>query len=776
MASARRRVDFRVLARTAIVAGFVGLGLLQAAVVSEALIRARLDDSMLPAPTRLYARPVVLTPGERIDRDRVRLQLERQGYQAVRRSRVGVGQYYLGRGTWVIGRRAFRLHSDLDPGGVTVVRLDSRDRIRTISDDAGNRLRFATLEPEELGRPAGGPREDRTPLALADVPEVVVDAVLSVEDQRFRRHHGMDVRRVAGAALANVRAGKVVQGGSTITQQLAKNLFLSPRRTATRKVRELAMAVTLEWRYSKDEILQAYLNQIYLGQDGGVAIHGVGRAAQFYFDKDVSQLSVSEGAMLAGLIRGPSLYSPFRRPQAGHDRRDLVLRLMYENEVITDSEYRNALEEPLGLRTRPEATRIGRHFADYVTETLSQQHGDEAIGSGLTVFTTLDMQLQRAAEDAVRSGLDRLEANAPYLRRDDKPLQAALVALNPHTGEILAMVGGRSYVSAPFNRAVNARRQPGSSFKPIVALTALAQRGPYTLATILDDEPLAVETAVGLWEPSNYDRRFRGSVTLREALERSLNVPFARLGMDVGPERIVETARALGLSGSLPAVLSLALGSAEVTPLGMTRAFGVFAADGYRANLQVTLGVMNSQGEIMSRLTPDGEYVFDAADTYLITSALRGAVERGTGRRVRSLGFRGPVAAKSGTTNGYRDAWFIGYTPELAVGVWVGFDDGKSTGLPGSRAALPIFTSFLKDAVGPRGGRDFPTPRDIEVVRVNRESGLRANYGCSGEPEVFVRGTAPEEGCSRFNRRESRRRLSRARENGWRDRGRRGGR
>jgi penicillin-binding protein 1B len=310
------------------------------------------------------------------------------------------------------------------------------------------------------------------------------------------------------------------------------------------------------------------------------------------------------------------------------------------------------------------------------------------------------------------------------------------------------MVGGRDYGSSQFNRAVNARRQPGSSFKPIVALAALSQRDGPTLATVLQDEPLSVETPAGLWEPTNYDGEFRGGVTMREALERSLNVPFARLGLDVGPERIVETGRKLGLESRLVPVPSLALGASEVTPLEMTRAFGVFAAGGYRSDVHTTLGVLDSEGEVLSRYELGGEQVYTAAETYLVTSALRGAVERGTGRSLRNWGFRSPVAAKSGTTNDFRDAWFIGYTPSLVVGVWVGFDDGRSTNLTGSRAALPIVALFLRGALGSNGAEEFSMPSGLEVVSVNRETGLRAGYRCRGEREVFLRGTAPRESCS----------------------------
>ncbi len=715
----------------------------------EAVVRARLGDSTFQTPTRIYASPIVLESGGEVDRGRVETQLERLGYRRARRSRITIGEYYLGSGTWVVGRRAFRLGNRLDPGGVVTIELGYRGRISSIRDEDGNRLRLVSLEPELIRSAFGSFQEDRVPVSLGQVPDHLVAAVLSIEDQRFFDHWGLHLKRIAGAAVANVRARRVVQGASTITQQLAKNLYLSARRSPIRKLREAAMALVLESRYSKEEILEAYLNEIYLGQDGALAIHGVGRAAQFYFGKDVSQLDISEAALLAGIIRGPSLYSPFRNPEAAKDRRDLVLELMLNRELITKSEHRRARRASLGLREKPRSVDVGRYFTDLVMEELGAKHGRDTRDRGLTVFTTLDMRLQGLAERAVRDELERLERYYPWLRREDSPLQAALVAMDPRSGEIVAMVGGRDYGQSQFNRAAKAYRQPGSSFKPIVALAALAERR-FTLASRLADEPLSVETHAGLWEPANYDGKFRGMVTVREALERSLNVPFARLGMAVGLDRIAATGHKLGIDNRLRQLPSLALGSSEVTPLELTRAYGVLAAEGFRSEVHTTLGVFDRAGELLDRADVAGEDVYTPEEVFLVTSALIGAVERGTGRGLSSFGYRGPVAAKSGTTNDFRDAWFIGFTPSLVVGVWVGFDDGRSVGLPGSRAALPIFGRFLVDAIGRYGEDDFSIPRGLEIAEVDRETGLLGGPGCRGEPEVFLRGTAPTESCSPY--------------------------
>ncbi len=723
-------------------AGFVVLALPLLFVGVEAGVRARIpSSSAIVRSTEVYGRPLTLVRGERADPAAVESHLRRLGYRRVTAGDVGIGEYYLGRRGWIVGRRPFRPVSALSGGGFLVARLDGWGRIARLEDGDGRRLTRGQLEPELLGR--FGDRADQSRLAvpLADLPEELVQAVLTVEDQRFFQHYGLDYRRIVAAALANLEAGQIVQGGSTLTQQLAKNLFLHPRRSFVRKVREAVMALALEARHTKEEILQAYLNEVYLGQDRGTAVHGVASASRYYFGKDVGSLTLAESALLAGMIKAPNAFSPYRNAEAARERR-------------------TASEEPLRLRERAPPIRSARYFVDWVVRGL---HGAEGVGA---LVTTLDLRLQRLAEESVRRGVERLERDFDWLREGEagEPLQAALVALDPRTGEILAMVGGRDYGRSQFNRAADGIRQPGSAFKPIVALSALSRdrsrraAPEFTLASVLQDEPLHHQMATGVWEPGNYDGQYRGDVTLREALERSLNVPFARLGIELGGDRIASTAMALGIERPLDAYPSLALGASEVTPLELTRAFGVLAAGGYRAPLTSVVVAADRAGQLRGDVAPapggDGAWVYDDAETYLVTSALRGAVERGTGRGIREWGFHGDVAAKSGTTNGFRDAWFVGYTARLAVGVWVGFDHGGSLEIPGAGAALPIFADFLEGAVGPDGRRGpwgsegFRPPTGLETVRVDPITGLRGGWGCWGEPELFLRGTAPEASCS----------------------------
>jgi penicillin-binding protein 1B len=727
----------------------------------EATVRAKLGPQSLgPNATRVYARPMTYLSGDRPDRTSVKEHLDRLGYRSAQGDEVGIGEYYLGRRGWVIGTRAFRGESRLEPAGFTIVRFDYSGRISRLEDHEGRRRSHLSLEPELLGRIARGSNQDRLPVNLEEIPNHLLQALLTVEDQRFFEHGGLDLRRIVAAFAANVKAGQVVQGGSTLTQQLAKNLFLSSKRTLTRKIREAAMALTLERRYSKKEILQAYLNNVYLGQDGSVGIHGVGRAAQHFFGTDVANLDLAESALLVALIRAPTAYSPLRNPDTARDRRDLVLRLMRDRGAISPDQFKKASTTPISVKRPVKPIQSARYFLDYLANGFAQSGRDRLEAGGHAVVSTLDSNLQRAAESAVKNGLARLERDFDWLAEGEngQPLQAALVAMDPRTGEILAMVGGRDYGTSQFNRATDARRQPGSAFKPVVALAALSRpRGnttfasqdetlpPFTLASILDDSPFQVETPVGRWQPANYDRSFSGQVTMRDALERSLNVPFARLGMAIGPERIVEVAQTMGIHSPLDPFPSLALGASEVSPLELTRAFGVLAAKGFRA-------VPKS---IYSEPTT-GQQVFEPAETFLVTSALRGVVDRGTGRGLRDRGFYGDVAAKSGTTNDFRDAWFVGYTNTLAVAVWVGFDRGKRLELPGAGVALPIFADFLEAAVGsdgrsgPWGSEGFYYPAGLDVVNVESSTGRRAGWGCSGEPELFLRGTAPRESCGEF--------------------------
>ena len=586
-----------------------------------------------------------------------------------------------------------------------------------------------------------GPVEERFPVKLRDVPDQLVQAILAVEDQRFYQHHGIDIRRIFGALVADVRAGGLAQGGSTLTQQLAKNLFLTTSRTPLRKIREAAMASVLEMRYSKAAILDAYLNEIYLGQDGARAIHGVGAASRFYFGKNVQRLTLAESALLAATINAPNHNAPNRHPDVARQRRDLVLQLMAEQHRITPAAADQASRVPVSTRVRPATTLDGRNFRDVEMEAL----GHRLPARGEAIYTTLDASLQRAAEHAVDRGLGRLR---------DSGAQAALVAIDPRTGEVLAMVGGRDYGASQFNRATAALRQPGSAFKPIVALTALERSGErqpaFTLASVVNDEPLRVETTSGPWEPTDYDGEFRGPVTVREAMEQSLNVPFARIGLAIGPQAIVATARRLGITSALDAVPSIALGSSGVTLMELVRAYGVLAAGGDLAPARLVLGRARYGDTLGVAATAAAARVIDPAVAYLVTSTLQGVIARGTGRALSAQGHEGAIAGKTGTSSNWRDAWFVAYSTSLVVGVWVGYDDGRSLHLTGAGAALPIVAQFLAEGTTDDDWAPFEMPSGVTEAQTAGGDG-ESRSDC-GSREVFLTGTEPAEtDCNPFD-------------------------
>ena len=544
-----------------------------------------------------------------------------------------------------------------------------------------------------------------------------------------------------GRALAvNASRGEITQGASTLTQQLVKNIALGPERTFSRKIREAVLALAVERRYSKAKILETYLNTVYLGQHRRMAIHGVGAAAQSYWGKDARNLSLAESALLAGMIRAPNRYSPVEHPERAQQRRDIVLHRMRELGIIDEGALNAALSERTQVRTRagaqPGLPSQAPYFLDYV-------RGATGVGPGKRsprVYTTLDPALQRAAEAALARGLDRLESAHRQLRRalPGERLQAALVALDPATGEIRALVGGRDYELSPFNRVTHARRQPGSAFKPFVFLAAL-RRGPsgeppaVTPASLVDDLPISLETPREVWEPRNFEDRFEGAITVRRALEQSSNAAAVRLAQAVGLDDVVRTARDVGFTSPMAPVPALALGSFEVTPLELAVAFATVANGGTPVRPHGFRRITGHGGVSPfsggSRLAPE--------EAYLLTHLLRGVIDRGTGAPARATGLGGAVAGKTGTTNDTRDAWFAGYSPRLVAVVWVGFDDGTRLGLSGARAALPIWADFMRAAAALEEPGEFSVPPAVTFRQVCHSPVL----------EAFLPLTEPEQPC-----------------------------
>ncbi len=716
---------------------------------------ARFNGRLFRVPSRVLSAPTILYPGLDWKRIELRDTLARLGYQESSATSLEAGRYHWTRDRIRIHLRPFEHPTRPEPEHEVELVLDGT-QIEEIRDVAsGSELGAVMLEPETVGAYYGPDREQRELVRLGEVPRSLIDAVLAVEDKRFDEHHGVDPVRILGAALANLRAGGIAQGGSTLTQQLVKNFFLTPRQTFSRKINEALMALIVEARYGKDEILECYLNEIYLGQRGSVEVHGVGEAARLYFGKPVRDLDLAESALLAALIQRPNGLSPYRAGEAAQARRNLVLDLMAEQGRIDKASHDAAVAEPLRLsKVTPEAS-DARYFLDTLRRQLPESYGYDALSSeGLRIYSTLDERLQRIAARSLRSGLEELEKRYPRLRvkEGQEPLQACIVVLRPQTGEVLALVGGRDYGSSQFNRCIQARRQAGSVFKPFVYVAALepqdGQPPAITLASFLDDEPLSIPTPSGPWEPENYDRRFHGIVPVRMALAESMNVATARLAQRVGVDRVADVAHRLGIESPLELVPSLALGVADVSPMEVARAYATLANGGIRPEIRTFEDIVDSDGHVLERRDIGFERVLDAGTAYLATELMEGVVDFGTGAAIRSAGLRGPIAGKTGTTNDSKDAWFAGFTPELTVVVWVGFDTPRSIGLTGAAAALPIWIRFLAGATGGEVRGAFLPPPEVIEVDVNPATGAVALAGCAeSRPEHFLLGTEPTQTC-----------------------------
>jgi penicillin-binding protein 1B len=708
-------------------------------------------------PSKIYAGTFLVYPGMDLQAVGFVDRLAQLGYQAVSGAVTRQGEYHIDRPG---GRFDVYLRDAPAPTGDhtgRAVRLElAGDTVARIEDLSTQEELYAVeLEPKLLGGLYRDVWEERRLVTLGEVPPLLLRAIIDVEDQRFYSHYGIDMAGVARALLVNLRSGETVQGGSTLTQQLMKNFFLSDERTLQRKIREAGMALIVERRFSKDQILENYINEIYLGQRGAQGIYGVWEASRFYFSKSPQDLSVAEIAMLAGLIKAPNRYSPFRDPERAKRRRDYALSLMLKQGDITSDQHAAAIAEP--LRTTPAAsqTQEAPYFVDYVRQELSQTYPPDVLTrEGLYIYTALDMHLQKLAEHSVQAGLAELERRYPQLRSDSPSgqLQACLIAIEPQTGAIKAMIGGRDYRSTQFNRCTQALRQPGSVFKPFVYLAAFEDAHdsgrPFSPTTRVEDEPFDWDYDKRVWSPANYRNHYLGMVTVRQALEASLNAATARIAYDVGLDRIIDMAHRMGIRSVLPPYPSVVLGAAEVTPFEVAQAFAVLANGGIGATPLSIKKVLDRSGIPIERNPVHVERVVAPETAYLVTHLMEGVLDSGTGRGVRARGFTRPAAGKTGTTNDYRDAWFVGFTPDLLAVVWVGFDEKRPLNLAGAEAALPIWTEFMKAATAGRPANPFVAPPGIVLERIDPLSGQVATPACPRTlEEAFYVGEEPTAPC-----------------------------
>ena len=700
-------------------------------------------------PLRLYSGPFLLKPDLLLVHSHLLERLQRLGYRRVTTTQLP--------GDYQLTDEALTVYLHPQPEGhvgatLVTLTLDQGRVTDVLSPLDGTPLFPIYLEPELLSGVRGASRQVREWIPLAQIPPQIIETVLTIEDRRFYSHFGIDPVAVGRAIWTNVTKGGVVQGGSTITQQLAKNLFYSPQRTMGRKFKEALAALVLEVKYTKQNILESYLNEIYLGQAGFVSIYGVREAAHRYFGKTLQELTVEEVAMIAGLIKGPNSYAPTKHPELAKQRRDVVLRRLRETGLLTEEAWTRAVNEPVRVTPSEDVLTDAPYFVDAVLRQV-EEAGVVPLPEGLRIDSTLDPVIQQAASESLEKGLAKLEATHPHLGSSLESVQGAVVVLDPKTGSVLALVGGRDYRRSQFNRAVQARRQPGSLFKPFVYLAALeaareGQAGRLTVASLLADEPVTFDSETGPWSPQNYDKQFHGHVTLRRALEQSLNVPAVRAAKAVGTKPIVQLLHRLGVNSAIGEDLSsVALGSSSVSLMEIAAAYGAVANGGIAVKPTAVRSTRDRQGDIVWNNLPDRQQAVSPQGAYVLTSLLEGVIQRGTASKARAIGLQGAVAGKTGTTDGYRDAWFVGYTSDVVIGVWVGFDDERALRLTGSQAALPIWMDLAQRIIPPTVPA-FVKPPGVVTRDIDPKTGQLATSQCPEQvSEVFIEGTEPVVYC-----------------------------
>lgn len=745
----RRRIRWIPLAVLAVAAIVVAV----LVVVGGSCVSVRIPKSGSRQTVIFYSMPTDLRPGARMTIDDLQDRLETLDYQEVEDPLLP-GQYRISSGGVAeIFLRPIRYPDRAFQGGRVRLRIrgGTISSADPLSDVDMNDLR---LDPVRIAGYQGEIGAVLDPLRLEEAPQLLRKAVVAIEDHRFYQHPGIDPIGTARAFIADIRHKETAQGGSTLTQQLARSLYLHNKKTVLRKLQEAVIAVGLELRYSKDEILEGYLNAIYLGYWGPMEIRGVREASRYYLGCEIEDADPAGIALLVGLIQAPNAYSPYNSPEKARARRNLVLRLLREKGILTEAEARKGMAEALPSKRPPVRSVEAAYFLDAARDEVERRASKGILDRpGTAIFTTLDPHDQAAAVAAIQQGIQDLERDHRGLRRRKEPLQAAIVSVDPATGEVRALVGGRDYLQSPFNRAVDARRQPGSLFKPFVYLAAFSHPrrsddSYWTPATILQDEPIEIRAGRKVWRPQNYDREFRGEVTVRQALEQSLNVPTASVGKEVGIRYVAEAAHALGVASPLDEVPSLALGTSDVTLLEMTEAYAALADGGEAHTPTFLIGIVSDDGRPVPLTPLTNPPGCDQAVAFLVTNLLEGVIDSGTGRSARSLGVRGVAAGKTGTTDDYRDAWFVGYTPRCATGVWVGFDRRAEIGLSGAAAALPIWAAMMRQNHGDGGDGDFRAPPGVVHVTVCAQSGLLATGDCPDyHDEIFLEGTEPDKEC-----------------------------
>jgi penicillin-binding protein 1B len=704
-------------------------------------VRHEFEGRRFALPARIYARPLELHAGLRIGAADIADELREAGYREGAREGTEPGWFARSGNDLDISLRAFMFWDGAQPARRIRVSFDGA-AVAAVRDENGRDIPLARLEPLAIGGIYPANNEDRVLVRLGEVPKHLVQALVATEDHNYFTHRGFDPRGIARAAWSVVR-GDRLQGGSTLTQQLVKNFFLTPERTLARKATELVMAVLLEAHYTKEEILETYLNEIYLGQDRDRAIHGVGLAALHYFGKPVQHLSLAESALLVGLVRGPAFYDPYRHPERALERRNLVLRETRDQGYATMQQYAAARSAPLGINPKA-GTGTSPHpaFLQLVHRQLRREYDEADLRSeGLRVFTTLDPRVQQAAERVLARKLAQFDKEKRF---GEPGLQGAVVVTDGQAGEVQALVGDRDPLYRGFNRALDAARPVGSLLKPAIYLTALAEPSRYTLVTPIDDGPFVWKShGAPDWAPKNYDRKFHGMVPLRTALAQSYNAATARLGTELGVDKVLANIRRLGVERELKPFAATLLGATDLSPFEVAQMYQTIATGGFRTPLKAIREVTLADGTPIRRYPLAVEQAFPPEPMYLLAAAMQDVVREGTAQGMKNwLAPELAVAGKTGTTDEQRDAWFAGFTGDRVAVVWVGYDDNRAARLSGAASALPVWGELMA-SLNPEP-LAIPKPDGIESILIDPASGLRADLSCSGARELpFAQGSAP---------------------------------
>jgi len=719
-----------------VVAGF--------AVYLDAIVQEKFSGKRWTIPAKVYARPLELFAGQKLSKEDFLTELDALGY---RREPVanGPGAAAVNGNTVDLNTRGFQFYEGMESAQPVRVRF-SGDYVAELSSLNGAKLSVVRLEPLLIGGLYPKNLEDRILIKIDQVPPYLLDTLVTVEDRDFYHHFGVSPKSIARAIWVNTSAGQMRQGGSTLTQQLVKNFFLTNERSLSRKLTEAMMAMLLELHYDKKEILEAYLNEVFIGQDGQRAVHGFGLASQFFFSQPLAELKLHQVALLVGMVKGPSYYNPRRYPDRALERRNLVLDLLEQQGVATAEQVAAAKKMPLGVTARGSlADSSFPGFLDLVKRQLREDYRDEDLTEeGLRIFTSFDPILQMKAEASVNDTFKRLAG-----RKGSDDIEAAMVVTNPETGEIQAMIGSRQSSFAGFNRALDAVRPVGSLIKPAVYLTALEKPSQYTLTSWLSDEAFSVKGADGqVWTPKNFERRSHGTIFLYQALAHSYNLATARLGLEVGVPNVLKTLGRLGVTREFPAFPSMLLGAASMTPMDIATMYQTLANGGFNTPMRGIRSVLTAEGQPLKRYPFQIQQRFDPGSIYLIQAAMQRVMREGTGAGVYNvLPKTLTLAGKTGTSNDSRDSWFAGFGQDLLAVVWLGRDDNGKTPFTGASGALQVWTSFMRKA-DPLP-LDMPQPDNVVQAWVDPHTGQGSDANCPGAVQMpYIRGSEPVPGAS----------------------------